>query len=119
MTEDLTAAERDELRRDLLALCESLASTLAGLDAGAQVVDLDAPIGRLSRMDALQQQSMAKANRQSMTARLTQAQAALHRMDDDEYGYCRACDEPIAYKRLKARPETPFCLACQAAAEHR
>ena len=34
-------------------------------------------------------------------------------MERGEYGLCRRCDEPIAYRRLKARPESPYCIACQ------
>lgn len=120
MTDELTDAQRQELRQDLETLIDSLDQTLTALDAGAQVVDLETPIGRLSRMDALQQQSMAKANKKSMELRIKKAQAALSRIaDDDDYGFCRACDEPIAYLRLKARPETPYCIACQSAAEER
>ena len=27
--------------------------------------------------------------------------------------WCRRCEEPIGYKRLSARPESPYCLDCQ------
>ena len=48
-----------------------------------------------------------------------QIAAALKAFDDDSYGDCRTCGEPIGYKRLKSRPEAPFCLACQSARERR
>ena len=35
------------------------------------------------------------------------------------YGFCRKCEEPIASKRLRARPEAPFCLECQRGADRR
>jgi DnaK suppressor protein len=44
---------------------------------------------------------------------------ALLAMDDDDYGYCRQCEEPIGHGRLRARPEAPFCLGCQSQRERR
>jgi DnaK suppressor protein len=80
-------------------------------------VDLDEPIGRLSRMDAMQQQKMAQASRRATRMRLDQVGAALANLAAGEYGLCRVCEEPIGYKRLKARPETPRCLECQRKSE--
>ncbi|MDP3954128.1 MAG: TraR/DksA family transcriptional regulator [bacterium] len=39
--------------------------------------------------------------------------AAIHRIDDGEYGICQECSEPIAKKRLTAQPEATFCTSCQ------
>ena len=84
---------------------------------GAKPVELSEPIGRLTRMDAIQQQMMTKASRETYQRKLRQVKVALEAMERDDYGYCRSCEEPIAFARLKARPETPFCLSCQDARE--
>ena len=81
--------------------------------AGDTAIALDQPIGRLSRMDAIQLQQMSQANRRSYDTRLRQVRAALAAMDEDDYGYCKRCEEPIGYPRLAVRPEAPFCLSCQ------
>jgi len=110
-----------ELRRDLEALAERLRQDLAGSAASARPVELDQPtVGRVSRIDAIQQQKMLEANRHAQRSRLQLVQAALRRLEDDAYGAygeCLACGETIAWARLKARPETPFCLECQSARE--
>jgi DnaK suppressor protein len=111
--EDLTQEQQDELRRDLEALREELEHALGLAREGARPVSLDNPIGRVSRVDALQQQAMAQANRRSVELRLGQVRQALVAMDAGDYGLCRGCEEPIAYRRLKSRPETPFCVECQ------
>ena len=80
---------------------------------GTQTVELDEPIGRLTRMDAMQQQNMSAANRRSYNLRLQQVNQALSAIERDEYGLCRRCDDSIGYKRLTARPESPYCLVCQ------
>ncbi|MBW2687795.1 MAG: TraR/DksA C4-type zinc finger protein, partial [Deltaproteobacteria bacterium] len=69
------------------------------------------------RMDAMQQQAMAKATRQKSQLRLTHCKVALSSFDRNEYGLCRKCEEPIGYRRLSAKPEAPFCLECQRGAD--
>ena len=69
-------------------------------------------IGRLSRMDAMQQQAMEEETHRRRDQELARIEAALKRIDDDDYGYCNACDEPIAIKRLENDPATPLCIEC-------
>ena len=110
--EELTDEQRNELWLDLKRLQIELRELESTTREGAQPVDLDEPIGRLSRMDAMQQQAMTAANRQRNKVRLHLVDAAL-KMDPDEYGICKKCDEDIGYARLKVRPESPFCVTCQ------
>lgn len=116
---ELNAQQRQELHRVLLELRDELEKLLADSNDGAQPVSLDEPIGRLSRMDAMQQQSMLQANRRTAQTRLARVETALRRYENDEYGLCANCEEEISYARLKARPEAPFCIDCQSNKEAR
>lgn len=115
----LTDKQRSELHRALLELREELQKQLEDSTDGAKPISLDEPIGRLSRMDAMQQQSMVQANRRTARNRLTRIEAALHRYDGEAYGLCVECEEEIGYARLKAQPESPFCIGCQGNRETR
>jgi len=44
---------------------------------------------------------------------LREIEAALVRMDNDEYGTCPECDEAISMKRLQAVPWAHYCVTCQ------
>lgn len=110
----LTEAQRRELRELLERSLEELERELAAARDSARPVDLGLSIGRLSRVDALQQQHMALARRPRMEARRVQLRGALARVDGDSYGLCVRCEEEIAYARLKARPEATLCRGCQA-----
>ena len=114
---ELTPEQVDELHQFLLAEQVRLEEFLKRSKEGARPVELSEPIGRLTRMDAIQQQQMTKASRRTCERKLRQVRAALDMLGKDEYGFCRSCDEPIGYQRLKARPEAPFCLSCQDARE--
>ena len=77
------------------------------------IVKLDQQsVGRLSRMDAMQQQAMANATyqrRQNEKLRLT---AALTRLDQGEYGYCLECGAEIPSKKLELDPSLANCITC-------
>jgi DnaK suppressor protein len=76
-------------------------------------VELDqSRVGRLSRMDAMQQQEMAREVGRRRILEISRANAALKRIADDEYGYCLSCGEPIAAKRLNLDPTAPSCIEC-------
>ena len=114
----LSDGEMEILRGRLVGLVAELEGSLRNSARAAAPVVLDqSSVGRLSRMDAMQQQAIAKATRQKAQLRLTQCKVALSAFDRDEYGLCRKCEEPIGYARLSAKPEAPFCLECQRAAD--
>ena len=119
VADELTPKQLDEFKRTLEALRAELENLLELSKGASDTVSLDQPIGRVSRIDAIQQQKMAKANRQNHTIRLQQVNAALVAMTTGEFGECRECEEDIGYGRLQARPEAPLCLTCQQAAERR
>jgi DnaK suppressor protein len=82
-------------------------------DSDRRPVELDQQsVGRLSRMDALQMQAMAKAFEQRRKARVVALEQALRRVADDEYGYCAKCGEFIGERRLEIDPATPKCVSC-------
>ena len=79
-------------------------------------VELDQQsIGRLSRMDAIQQQSMDLAREARRRARLAILTAALRRLDEGEYGYCLSCGDDISARRLDIDPAATLCIGCQQA----
>ena len=87
-------------------------------DDAARPVTLDQQsVGRVSRVDAIQQQQMALAGREQAESLLRQVVLALKRIDGGVYGICLHCEEPIAAARLEAQPHAALCVDCQSAAE--
>ncbi len=76
-------------------------------------VELDqSRVGRLSRMDALQDQAMALETERRREVEIRRIDAALDRVESGDYGYCLTCGEEIAPKRLELDPATPVCIDC-------
>ena len=74
-------------------------------------------VGRVSRMDAMQQQSVALSTKEKAETRLRKVNIALAAMESGDYGYCARCDEGIGYDRLSAQPEARLCITCQDVAD--
>jgi DnaK suppressor protein len=95
-----------EMREGILALKDARKNS-------QQTVELDqARVGRLSRMDALQQQAMAQASQRSSDRMLARIEAALRRCDSGRFGRCSECDELVAVKRLHIDPTSTRCIGC-------
>ena len=69
-------------------------------------------VGRLSRIDAMQMQAMALAGQRRRVAEKVQIEAALKRIDNDDYGYCITCREDIPEARLRYNPAVLKCVEC-------
>lgn len=115
MTEPLDRETRARLRQALEALSGELATLHAALANTAAPVAPSEALGRLTRLDAMQDQALAVARRANVEARLARVERALRELDDPDgaYGICVGCDEPIAVARLFAMPDALFCVACQ------
>mgnify|MGYP001816111802 FL=1 len=106
-------------RTKLLHLRDELESIADSAAEASEVVELDqSKVGRLSRMDAMQGQAMAQASKERREQQLRQIEAALARLDDDEYGYCQACGELIDPRRLEFDPTALLCIDCASKAEN-
>lgn len=99
---------------DILRRRQQELSDLTSMSADSRrAVELDqTKVGRLSRMDAMQQQEMAKASQQHRAAEMRRIEAALERIRDGDYGFCIDCGEPIAERRLEIDPAVAFCIDC-------
>ncbi len=115
----LTPNQSRSLKARLISLQTSLLGQYEAGKSAADTVVLDqTKIGRLSRMDAMQQQNMAQSTIRSIEQRLRAVNIALAKVESGDYGYCDECGEDIGFERLKVQPEAPCCFACQSQQEY-
>ncbi|MEM7398132.1 MAG: TraR/DksA C4-type zinc finger protein [Pseudomonadota bacterium] len=101
------------LRAQLVARLQALSDTSETTADNRRPVALDqTSVGRLSRMDAMQGQAMAVATEQRRRDEARRIEAAIKRIDEGDFGYCIACGEEIAAKRLDADPTAAMCIRC-------
>ena len=113
-----TPEHRAELEMALRKLEAELTVFINDIADAASIVELDqGQQGRLSRMDAMTQQKMAEAQRRRASVRLTRVQNILQTRNDEDFGCCGECGEPIPLRRLRVRPDSVLCVECTQARE--
>jgi len=109
---------KNQQRKNLIALKQALLKAQETGDQAEETVELDqSRVGRLSRMDAMQAQAMSKETGRRRRLKLVQIEAALQRMEGDDYGFCPECGEEIAPARLEVDPAVLLCIDCASAKE--
>lgn len=114
----LKPEQREYLFQQLQQRRDALMEAVTQSGQSAEPVTLDQQaFGRVSRNDALQQQSMAKAGLEQSQQLLKWVLGALARFEGGDYGYCQECDKPIPFARLEIQPESSLCIDCQSLSE--
>lgn len=105
--------ELDQFKALLLTEGRQLKELQESSRSLSKPVDLDqSTVGRLSRMDAMQSQAMAQESKRRRETQIIRIDAALRRIDEDEFGFCAVCEETIDRRRLELDPANPFCVSC-------
>ena len=109
----MTEIEIEKIRNNLLHLRSELQAIEETLKATSAPVELDQTrVGRLSRMDAMQSQQMALETVRRRKENLVKIEAALRRIECDDYGCCFVCGEEIDVRRLLVDPTSTRCMEC-------
>lgn len=109
----LTDEQLQELRTILLKALARLEKSMVKTDEAAEPVELDqTAVGRLSRMDSLQNQALSSNLQDRERARLAGIVAALERIEEGGYGLCESCGDAIDHGRLLVFPEAATCVGC-------
>lgn len=100
---------RNRLSLDLIKINQAI---MESRQASATVVLDQSSVGRLSRMDAMQQQAIAQGMTERLQLQKRKLEAALARIDSGGFGLCCACGDELERQRLYADPCILFCLPC-------
>lgn len=102
----------EHFRGVLTALRQEISDGLASNTQETDIVELDTAIGRLSRMDAMQNQQMALELKRRQEARLQRVERALKNIARGKFGICGKCKQPIDESRLEVQPDAVMCIRC-------
>jgi len=69
-------------------------------------------IGRVSRMDAINNKSVNEVALQKAELKLKNLHVALSKIDDPDFGSCLRCKNPIPIERIMLLPQAIFCVKC-------
>lgn len=75
-------------------------------------VEPENAIGRISRMDAINNKSVIEAALRKSKEKLEKLKIALSKIDDKDFGLCIRCHKPIPLGRILIMPQARSCVAC-------
>ena len=72
----------------------------------------DIAIGRVSRMDAINNRSVVEAALRKAEEKLTNLKKVYSNIGSSDFGICMKCKNEIPIGRILIRPESLFCINC-------
>jgi len=103
---------RKELKNVISKQLDQIRLDISELEEHTKPIAPENAIGRLSRMDAINNKTINDAALREKKKRLAQLEDALARSDMEDFGTCKRCKQQIPLGRLMYMPESNFCVAC-------
>jgi DnaK suppressor protein len=108
----MTAEEKQYLKGKIESTIVEMKEKIRALVGMTQPISPENSIGRVSRMDAINNKGVADAAMLSAKKRLANLHFAYSKLDDPNFGKCSSCGNPIQTKRLMFMPESTRCVRC-------
>lgn len=108
----MTEAERSELKEIISERIQETKEEIAHLKELTKPVAPDNAIGRLSRMDAINNKTINEASLRENASKLRKLERAIAKLEAEALGNCSKCGNEIAFGRLKFMPWTTKCVKC-------
>ena len=108
----MDASEKADLIIAIQKKIKLTESAIADYKEMTQPVAPDDSIGRLSRMDAINNKSVMEAALREAEAKLKRLLTAQANINDPDFGLCQKCKEPIPIQRLRVMPDSTKCVKC-------
>ncbi|NBC09405.1 MAG: TraR/DksA family transcriptional regulator [Bacteroidetes bacterium] len=108
----MNATERAQLQSKIEAAIVKTQDEVDRLEEATQPISPENAIGRVSRMDAINNKGVSEAALRSTKRKLTNLKIALEKIDKPEFGICTRCKQPILPARLMYMPESTRCVRC-------
>ena len=108
----MTHSERHLLRERITSDLEALERELKALELQLKPIAPDCSLGDLLRSEMMHDQEVLNRAYIEAKKRYNRLLYAKEHLDDEKYGVCSECDEPIAFKRLLLMPESSYCVSC-------
>ena len=110
----MTREERKQLKQKIKDHITQVKADIIEIEKMTQPVKPENSLGRISRMDAINNKSVAEASLRNKKAKLTKLNVAFVKVDEEGFGYCQMCKNQIQPLRLMFMPESSRCVRCAA-----
>lgn len=108
----MTKEEKVEIKEKLELAISKTTEDIIALKDLTKPISPENSLGRISRMDAINNKSVAEAALRTNEKKLTKMRIALSKIDDEDFGKCELCKQTIPSARIIYMPESNRCVRC-------
>ncbi|MDZ7725932.1 MAG: TraR/DksA C4-type zinc finger protein [candidate division KSB1 bacterium] len=104
--------KKQQIKSAILEQLSLIEKDIELLEEATAPIAPDNAIGRLTRMDAINNKAVAEAALVDKRATFSNLKQALTKIDAADFGQCAHCGSEIAFERLMYLPHSPYCITC-------
>lgn len=108
----LSEEQQQELKRKILTKLSRIEDDIVYLEEATKPISPENAIGRISRMDAINNKSVAENTLRTSKDTLGKLKEALDNIGSETFGKCQKCQGEIKFQRLLFMPESRRCTTC-------
>jgi DnaK suppressor protein len=108
----MSPAEKETLKGRVQGELEAVALEIVELEGLTKPIPPDAAIGRISRMDAINNRSINEAALRAAREKHKKLAATLNNLDREDFGLCAKCGNAIPQGRILLMPHATCCVQC-------
>ncbi len=108
----MTKTEKQNIQEKIENDIVQLKMQISNLEEKAKPISPDCGLGRLTRLEAMNEQDVNNKILDGSRLRLTRLNNALQSIDKSMFGICIECEECIGAGRMTVRPESVKCVEC-------
>jgi len=108
----MTEQEKKDIKAKVLAEIEKTNATIEDYRDLTKPISPENAIGRISRMDAINNKSVAEAALRQAEGKLKNLYNVLEAIDNKDFGLCLKCQKPIPIGRILLMPQSRYCVKC-------
>ena len=108
----MTIEDKAILKGKIENIMVEMKDKIRALGEMTQPISPENAIGRVSRMDAINNKSINDLGLRKQENKLRKLEIAFSKIDLDDFGICSMCKKPIQEGRIMLMPESSFCVGC-------
>jgi len=104
--------DKAKIKQKILQEIDKINIKIIDLEELTKPISPDCAIGRVSRMDAINNKSINENALRKAKSKLKSMEIALQNVNDDDFGICVKCNNQIPLGRILLVPHSRFCVNC-------
>ena len=104
--------QKQEIKKRIFEELKKTEEAILDYKESTKPISPENAIGRVSRMDAINNKSVVEAALRKAEEKLNKLMLVLNKVDDTDFGICIRCGEPIPIGRVLLMPQSRNCVRC-------